>query len=73
MKQIFLAVNYCHSKHIVHRDLKPENVVFTDDKSNLFLKVIDFGRSKILQPREKFYELAGTVLFKIIIALLFGP
>ena len=62
MKQIFRAICYCHDRHIVHRDLKPENIVFTEEDSNLQLKVIDFGKSKILKPNEKFNELAGTVI-----------
>lgn len=61
MKQIFSAVHYCHGHHVVHRDLKPENILFTDDKPSLMLKVIDFGRSKLLRPLEKVNELAGTV------------
>ena len=63
MKQIFSALNYCHLQHLIHRDLKPENIVFTEDSDSLALKVIDFGRSKILKPNEKVNELAGTVFF----------
>jgi len=60
MRQIFSAVYYCHNNSIVHRDLKPENILFVD-KDTLNLKVIDFGRSKILKPLEKINELAGSV------------
>jgi len=63
MRQIFSAVNYCHKNRIVHRDLKPENILFVDNKS-LNLKVIDFGRSKLLKPLEKISELAGSVFFE---------
>jgi serine/threonine protein kinase len=61
MQQILAAVKYCHMQHIVHRDLKPENIVFTETKSSLLLKVIDFGRSKVLKPYEKVNEMTGTV------------
>lgn len=61
MKQIFAAVRYCHEMRIIHRDLKPENILFTEDRKSPLLKVIDFGRSKLLKPREKVNELAGTV------------
>ena len=61
MKQIFTAVDYCHKRNIVHRDLKPENVVFTGEGLDSTLKVIDFGRSKILEPKEKITEKAGSV------------
>jgi calcium-dependent protein kinase len=27
MRQLFGAVNFCHSKKVVHRDLKPENIL----------------------------------------------
>lgn len=65
MKQIFSAVHYCHALRIVHRDLKPENILFADDKPSLMLKVIDFGRSKLLRPLEKVNELAGTVVLSV--------
>lgn len=71
MKQIFSAVHYCHCLHVMHRDLKPENILFTDDKPSLMLKVIDFGRSKFLKPREKVNELAGTVFFYLILLKLY--
>ena len=61
MKQIFAAACYCHKNHIVHRDLKLENILFLDRDSES-LKIIDFGRSKILKPREKINEYAGSVL-----------
>ena len=65
MMQIFRAICYCHDRHIVHRDLKPENIVFTEEDSNTQLKVLDFGKSKILKPNEKFNESAGRVIIII--------
>ena len=60
MRQVLSAIHYCHQMHVVHRDLKPENILFTDDDTNM-IKVIDFGRSKIIKSKEKINELAGTV------------
>ncbi len=62
MKQILLAVAYCHKKNIVHRDIKPENILFSEKgKVDSAVKVIDFGRSKILKYQQKISELAGSV------------
>jgi len=49
--QVFSAVNYCHKMHIVHRDLKPENILIVnkDDNEMPFIKVCDFGTSKIFE------------------------
>ena len=49
--QIFSAVNYCHKMHIVHRDLKPENILIVskDENEYPFIKICDFGTSKIFE------------------------
>ena len=49
--QIFSAVNYCHKMHILHRDLKPENILIVnkDENDYPFIKVCDFGTSKIFE------------------------
>ena len=49
--QIFSAVNYCHKMHIVHRDLKPENILIVnkDENEYPYIKVCDFGTSKIFE------------------------
>jgi len=65
MRQILAAVEYCHNLKIIHRDLKPENIVFTGEGINSALKIIDFGRSKIIKHKQHITELAGSVLFII--------
>ncbi|CAK65423.1 unnamed protein product (macronuclear) [Paramecium tetraurelia] len=46
MKQILLAVNYCHNEKIIHGDLRPENILYESDKEEAILKIIGFGSSK---------------------------
>lgn len=68
LKQILSAVDYCHRLNVIHRDLKPENIVFVSKKHSNGLRIIDFGRSTILEPTQKITERAGTV--NIIILFL---
>jgi serine/threonine protein kinase len=51
---VLTAISYCHENHIVHRDLKPENILIENKaENNLFVKVIDFGASQIVDPSTK--------------------
>jgi len=45
VKQILLAIKYCHDRGICHRDLKLDNVMVEDEKmsDDPMVKVIDFG------------------------------
>ena len=45
IKQVLMAVAYCHKKDVAHRDLKPENIII-DPKGKDAVKVIDFGLSQ---------------------------
>jgi len=64
IRQVLSALDYCHKHHIVHRDIKPENIVLDGpDALGNAIKIIDFGRSKILKPQTKLLELAGSVFF----------
>ena len=43
---IFLMLEYLQKKYIAHRDIKPSNIMID---SNGYLKMIDFGTSKLLK------------------------
>ncbi|KRH93000.1 CMGC/CDK/CRK7 protein kinase, partial [Pseudoloma neurophilia] len=49
--QIFLAVQYLHSKNIIHRDIKPANILVSSDDDILKIKLADFGMSRTV-PKE---------------------
>lgn len=61
--QICVAVYYLHSYGIIHRDLKPENMVMSSDKDDAYVKILDFGLSKILGPNELSHDPFGTIVF----------
>ena len=45
IKEILMAVAYCHANQVSHRDLKPENILIEFKQNDISLKVIDFGTS----------------------------
>lgn len=50
LRQITMAVQYCHSRHIAHRDLKPENLLLlckATDQRQVQVKLADFGFAKV--------------------------
>jgi len=60
LKQIAIAIKYCHDQNIVHRDLKPENILYATPDNNSVLKVADFGLACLLKPNELMYKACGT-------------
>ena len=51
MSQVCEALDEAHSANIIHRDLKPANVVCFKHRHNAdFVKVLDFGIAKIVDP-----------------------
>jgi len=72
IRQVLSAMVLCHGKNIAHRDLKPENILFEGESLESTVKVIDFGRSKILKPNQKIIERAGSVINFIEFAYIFS-
>eukprot|EP00930_Biecheleria_cincta_P051173 TRINITY_DN3632_c0_g3_i1.p1 TRINITY_DN3632_c0_g3~~TRINITY_DN3632_c0_g3_i1.p1 ORF type:complete len:525 (+),score=117.86 TRINITY_DN3632_c0_g3_i1:81-1655(+) len=59
---MLLAVNYIHSCSVVHRDLKLENFLY-EKKDSDFLKLIDFGFSKIWEKNTRMELSCGTLSY----------
>lgn len=54
------ALQAAHDAGIVHRDLKPENIFITHKNGEIFVKVLDFGISKIKSPDHGDPKLTAT-------------
>jgi serine/threonine protein kinase len=53
-EQVCEALEEAHKKKVIHRDIKPDNIVLTENGSNKnFVKVVDFGISKIAEITEE--------------------
>eukprot|EP00928_Gymnodinium_smaydae_P100140 TRINITY_DN9756_c0_g5_i1.p1 TRINITY_DN9756_c0_g5~~TRINITY_DN9756_c0_g5_i1.p1 ORF type:complete len:534 (-),score=124.75 TRINITY_DN9756_c0_g5_i1:55-1656(-) len=59
IRQMLLAVAYLHHEGVVHCDLKLENFLFEQHGSD-FLKMIDFGFSRVLQGDTAKDGIGGT-------------
>ncbi|CEM31033.1 unnamed protein product [Vitrella brassicaformis CCMP3155] len=63
--QMLEAVHYLHAHNVVHRDLKLENWLYEDPSEHARLKLIDFGFSKIWNPRnsKKMHATCGSLAY----------
>jgi eukaryotic-like serine/threonine-protein kinase len=53
IRQVLRAVGAAHAKGIIHRDLKPDNIFVVDNGGQQdFVKLLDFGISKVVDPDE---------------------
>lgn len=59
--QIATALFYMKSFGIVHRDLKPDNIIMATKDEDSEIKIIDFGLSKIIGPKERSKDPFGTI------------
>ncbi len=49
-RQILMALGAAHAQGIIHRDLKSENIFLVDRNGEEFVKLLDFGASKMILP-----------------------
>ena len=73
MMQIISAVKYLHQYGIVHRDLKPDNIMITQQNDFGIIKIMDFGLSKIVSPKEKMVDGYGSLSYVAPEVLLRTP
>jgi len=57
IRDLALALDYCHSKHVIHRDIKPENLLVGAHHE---IKIADFGWS-VHAPTSRRNTLCGTL------------
>ena len=64
-EQTIYGVKELHDYGIVHRDLKLENILidYSNDINNFTVKLIDFGLSVVLTPKQRTNENYGTFIY----------
>jgi serine/threonine protein kinase len=59
-KQILQAIEYLHENKIAHRDLKPENILLVSKRSDVDIKLTDFGLAKRVDESGRMNTFCGT-------------
>ncbi|CAM5137438.1 unnamed protein product [Natator depressus] len=72
MRQILEGIQYVHRQSIVHLDLKPENIVCVSTSSH-WVKIIDFGLARRLDPKSPVKVMHGTPEFMAPEVIAFEP
>ncbi|TFK02053.1 Myosin light chain kinase, smooth muscle [Platysternon megacephalum] len=72
MRQILEGIQYVHRQSIVHLDLKPENIVCVSTSSH-WVKIIDFGLARRLDPNSPMKVMHGTPEFMAPEVIAFEP
>jgi serine/threonine-protein kinase len=64
VKQVASALSVAHAEGVVHRDLKPDNIFLLRDvpDGGVFVKVVDFGISKVLKATTTKLTVARAVV-----------
>jgi len=60
--QICEAMQYMHDKNVLHRDLKPDNIMLVDKPEPDFVKILDFGLSRIVDGNTQGITATGKIL-----------
>ena len=61
-RQTCKALTAAHARSVIHRDVKPENIFITEVDGQPFVKVLDFGISKITKSKDAKLTRTGAVL-----------
>lgn len=62
LRQVCAALDEAHGQQIVHRDLKPDNIVVSTTRTDLRVKVLDFGIAKLRDMSASNLTQTGSVM-----------
>jgi serine/threonine-protein kinase len=58
-----LSLAHRQAPPVVHRDVKPQNIMLSYDSSPPTAKVSDFGLAKVVDPKSRLVDSAGTMIY----------